>query len=67
VTERDDMALLLVRLGDEDGGRVLPSRLLARPAASASRQAFLVAQANGWLDSEGWVTQPGLAALEESS
>ncbi len=67
MTDRDEMALLLVRMGSEEGGRVLPSRILDRPKRASSRQAFLDAQANGWLNGEGWVTHAGLKALEQWS
>lgn len=56
-------ALLLVRLGHEEAGRVDPARILPRRAESPSRLAFLNAQDNGWLDGEGWVTDAGRAAL----
>lgn len=58
-----DMALLLVRLGAEDGGRVDPARILSRREGSTSREAFLEAQDNGWLDGEGWITPLGREAL----
>lgn len=57
------MALLLVHMGMDDGGRVLPSRILDRRPNSSTRQAFLDAQANGWLDGDGCVTQAGRAAV----
>jgi hypothetical protein len=60
-----DMALLLVRLGDQDRGRVDPSRILARPAGCASRESFMFALDEGWLDGEGWVTKAGREALRE--
>jgi hypothetical protein len=56
-------ALLLVRLGHEDAGRVDPARILPRRADSPSRLAFLNAQDHGWLDGDGWVTETGRAAL----
>lgn len=59
-----ERALLLVRLGHNDGGRVDPSRILARKPGSASREAFLEAQDAGWLDGRGWVTDLGRAALK---
>lgn len=58
-TERD-AALLLVRLGLEAGGRVLPPR---SHASRAKRRVFLDAQDNGWLDGDGFVTEVGRAAL----
>jgi hypothetical protein len=61
-----DMALLLVRLGHEDGGRVNPDRILERRAGSSSREAFLEAQDAGWLDGAGWVTEIGREALREA-
>jgi hypothetical protein len=67
MAERFEMALLLVRLGNEEGGRVLPSRILDRPKRASSRQAFLDAQANGWLDGDGWVTHAGRLQLEETT
>lgn len=60
-----DTVLLLVRLGDEAGGRVLPEQILDRRPNSTSRRAFLAAQDRGWLDGDGWVTQQGRAALHE--
>jgi hypothetical protein len=67
MTERDEMALLLVRLGEEDGGRVRPSRMLDRPPGSQSRRAFLDAQDHGWLDGDGFVTYAGRLQLEETT
>lgn len=58
-----DDALLLVRLGDEAGGRVNPDQILDRPPGSNSRKAFLQAQDHGWLDGQGWVTDAGRDAL----
>lgn len=58
-----EMALLLVRLGHDSGGRVDPDRLLRRPATSQARRSFMEAQDAGWLDGAGWVTDAGLAAL----
>jgi hypothetical protein len=67
MSERDEMALLLVRLGEEDGGRVRPSRMLDRPPGSQSRRAFLDAQDHGWLDGDGFVTGTGRAALRDEA
>lgn len=60
-----DMALLLVRLGNDDGGRVNPTNILKRKPDSPTRAAFLEAQDAGWLDGNGWVTEAGKDALRE--
>lgn len=57
------MALLLVRLGEDAGGRVNPRRIEQRPPGSSSRAALRRAQALGWLDAEGYVTDSGAEAL----
>ena len=61
-----DMALLLVQMGDNDGGRVNPKNILRQRPGSSSREAFLEAQDAGWLDGEGWVTEAGREALREA-
>lgn len=52
-------AVLVVRQAIEAGGRADPSRFLARSAEPTSRNAFLLAQARGWLDRHGRVTSVG--------
>lgn len=61
------MALLLVRLGAEDGGRVNPDRVLCRRPESSARRAFMEAQDAGWLDGSGWVTDAGREALANAA
>jgi hypothetical protein len=61
--DEHDQALLLVKLGDNDGGRVDPDRILRRPPTSHARRMFMLAQDAGWLDGEGWVTDAGRRAL----
>jgi hypothetical protein len=63
MAERFEMALRFVRLGEEAGGQLI----LSHPASRAMRQAFLDAQANGWLDGDGWVTYAGRLQLEETT
>lgn len=65
MSEVNGNALLLVRLGDEAGGRVNPAQILARRPGANSRVAFLDAQDQGWLDGDGWVTDKGRRALAE--
>jgi hypothetical protein len=68
MSERDEMALLLVRLGEEDGGRVRLSRGWGRGwLGSLSRRAFLDAQDHGWLDGDGFVTGTGRAVLQDDA
>lgn len=62
----DRLVLTLVGLGANDGGRVNPKNILARPASSDSRIAFMEAQDRGLLDGNGWVTDDGYAALRDS-
>lgn len=64
--EDRELALLLVTLGKHAGGRVDPARILQRPPTSPSRAAWHYALDAGWLDANGYVTQVGLAALEDS-
>lgn len=66
MSEIDDLAFVLVRLGHEAGGRVNPDRILRRRPDSDSRHAFMVAQDKGWLDGEGWVTDEGRKALADA-
>lgn len=63
MSDKREDALLLVRLGDDAGGRVDPARILARRPESRVRGMFLLAQDEGWLDGEGWVTKCGRDAL----
>lgn len=61
----NDTPLTLVAMGEAAGGRVDPDRILARPAGSPSRTAFLRAQELGWLDGQGYVTNKGRQAIED--
>lgn len=61
----DHNTLLLVRLGDEAGGRVDPARIRRRKPGSTSQDSFFDAQDRGWLDGQGWVTDLGRLALAE--
>lgn len=63
--EAREMALLLVSLGDQAGGRVNPDRILAQRPGSTSRESFMEAQDAGWLTGTGWVTDAGRVALAE--
>jgi hypothetical protein len=65
-TDDRENALVLVRLGEDAGGRVDPGRILRRSATSRVRGYFLRAQDEGWLDGEGWVTDAGREALRDA-
>lgn len=67
MSEEREMALLLLRLGSEDGGRVNAQRCLSRPHSSDARKAFLYCQHEGWVDSYGYITAVGSEVLEQSS
>lgn len=59
------MALLITRLAEDAGGRMNPSRIVARPEESDSRKAYAAAQEQSWLDRDGYVTPIGREALEQ--
>lgn len=56
---------MLVKMGEMDGGRVDPDRILARPAESSARAAFLAAQDEGLLDGSGYLTEAGREAVKK--
>jgi hypothetical protein len=59
LTEDD---LLLLRLGEEAGGRIDPARILARKPESQSRRSFMALLDAGYVDGDGWITDAGREA-----
>lgn len=57
-------ALVLLRLGREDGGRLDPARFASRPVNSASSKAFAECLTAGLCDGDGYLTPIGEEALE---
>lgn len=61
--ELSDNARLLLRLGDEAGGRVDPARIMHRDSNRPARRAFDELRAKDCLDGDGWITRAGRQVL----
>lgn len=60
-----EMALLLLQLASEDGGRVNPERIRNRPVNSESVKAYTECLNTSLIDAQGYITPIGYEELRE--
>ena len=63
--EDRDMALMLLNMGAEAGGRLDPARFERRRPGSSSRRAFDLCLQERWIGRDGWIQPLGYSALED--